>query len=286
MLRKGSSPRTIERSKAVLVTSNAAFARVAWDFGQKHEEMSEVSSVITSFSLANMAWLKAPMVAPSLPNDEVLAFSYAALHPSTDLLNKFMTEIDRLEQSGVESTLKHQLLRSSLQAQDELAVLTLGDPSMVTEDTLEIINERVSNEIKREESERTRAEQETHRQTQGKLSHTIQQIESIQKRLYRRCEQKSKRCAMAASVVVTILILAVTVLAVSASPSFGLQSIPFIPAWIPDWAVDTVSALLGFVSLVFGTTVRSVHHDVAKRSLSYFLKKEAAATDLDLSKYQ
>src|SRR5690606_8746221 len=77
VLRSGTTPRNVEHAKAVLVTSNSGFAQAAFGYGKNHEESREVSSVITDFSLANMAWLKAPLGAPSLPMTEVIAFSYA-----------------------------------------------------------------------------------------------------------------------------------------------------------------------------------------------------------------
>ena len=90
VLRKGKSPRSLEKSGAVLVTSNSGFARAAFNYGRDYEESREVSSVITDFSLANMAWLKAPIGAPDLPIMEVLAFSYAAMRPSQSLFDSYL----------------------------------------------------------------------------------------------------------------------------------------------------------------------------------------------------
>jgi hypothetical protein len=90
-------PATVERARATLVTCNSGFARAAYEYGKDVEQSRDVSSVITDFSLANMAWLKAPMGAPGLPKIEVLAFSYAALQPSRDLLDKFLLEAEKLE---------------------------------------------------------------------------------------------------------------------------------------------------------------------------------------------
>ena len=72
VLRAHTSPTIVERSKAALVTSNAAFSRAAFQYGQRYEASREVSSVITDFSLANMAWLKAPLGRSSHPDDRVV----------------------------------------------------------------------------------------------------------------------------------------------------------------------------------------------------------------------
>ena len=82
VLRRSTRAWSIERCKAILVTSNSGFADAAWRFGQEHEPSQGVSSVIADFSLANVSWLKCPVGAPKLPVMEVIAFSYAALQPS------------------------------------------------------------------------------------------------------------------------------------------------------------------------------------------------------------
>lgn len=97
VLRGTNSARRLETSIAVLVTSNGGFAQAAWGYGQQYESSQDVSSVITDFTLANMAWLKAPMEEPSVPKTRLLAFSYAALDPPVNLWNKYLNEIDRLK---------------------------------------------------------------------------------------------------------------------------------------------------------------------------------------------
>ncbi len=125
----------LERARAVLVTNNVAFAKAAWKYGRKYESFRDVSSVITDFSLANMAWLKVPMGAVGVPTTQLLAFSYAAVQPSRRLLDRYMDEIDKLEERGEFPERSLQLLRSSPTVYDELTRLTLGDDSVLTGNT-------------------------------------------------------------------------------------------------------------------------------------------------------
>ena len=67
VLRWGVAPARLEDAVAVLVTTNGTYSKVAFDFGKTHSSLREVSAVITAYSLANVAWLKAPMKRPSLP---------------------------------------------------------------------------------------------------------------------------------------------------------------------------------------------------------------------------
>ena len=120
----------------MLVTNNSGFARAAFEYGREQEASREVSSVITDFSLANMAWLKAPLGAPSIPVTELLAFAYAALEPSTVLMDKYLKEVEKLEAQGEISARDHQVLRSSQLAHAELMNLTLGEEGALTEQTV------------------------------------------------------------------------------------------------------------------------------------------------------
>jgi hypothetical protein len=105
----------LEDSAAVFVTSNSSLAKAAWEVGKNHNSSKEVSSVITDYSLANVAWLKAPLGAPDLPTKELVAICYAAMEPSAALWGRYLEEIERLEASGDISPDDHAvLLRGTL----------------------------------------------------------------------------------------------------------------------------------------------------------------------------
>jgi hypothetical protein len=274
VLRARTSPLTVEKSRAVLVTSNSGFARAAWEYGQRHEESREVSSVITDFSLANMAWLKAPLGAPSLPTTEVLAFSYAALQPSNELLSKYLTEIDKLERQGKINARDHQLLRSSTLAQEELMRLTLGDEDALNAETVTETLRRVSSEIKKEESEKVLQEQEFHRQTQDQMNAIAGEKESLQKRIYWTCRRKSQLCGWTASLALVIL------LALGFLAGFGVKAHSFFLGWLLLGGTS-VLLLASIANLFLGTTVKQIHEAIQARFLTYFLGREAKATGIN-----
>lgn len=145
---------SLEKSHAVLVTNNSAFAKAAWQYGQQYTPSQAASTVITDFTLANLAWLKAPMGGPAVPTTQLMSFCYAALQPSRELLGKYLNEIEKLEEQGATLERDLQLLRSSPLVPNELMNLTLGDDELLTEETVTEILERVTDEIKREEADR------------------------------------------------------------------------------------------------------------------------------------
>lgn len=273
VLRAGNFPRTLERAKAVLVTSNSAFSRAAFEYGKSYEETREVSSVITDFSLANIAWLKAPLGAPTIPMTEVIAFSYAALQPSNKLMEKYLKEIDKLEKNGTISERDHQILRSSDLAQKELMNLTLGQEDALTTQTITETLARVTVEIKKEESQKHQAEQEAHCETKKDLEAARDKNRFIQKRLFWRCSKQAKILSWLAAIVLG-LILVVGVLV-----GVGLTSKNPVIGWILT-ILFGFSSLAGIIDLLFGFSVREFRNKCEKTILTWLLKRQAKITGI------
>lgn len=274
-LRVNSSPTIVEKCGAVLVSSNEGFARAAYEYGQRHEESREVSSVITDFSLANMAWLKAPMGAPSLPTSEILAFSYAALQPSKELLDKFLDEMNKLEKQGKITARDHQLLRSSTLAQEEMMSLTLGEETALTEKTVTETLRRVSEEIKKEESEKLTAEQIAHRKTQVELDAERVTKKQIQERFFWRCLKNAQYCAWGISGLISILIIGGII------AGFGLKAANPALGWALLVGLSAL-AIATIANLIFGATVQQLHNYIEERCLKFFLKRVFKSSGIDI----
>jgi hypothetical protein len=275
VLRGNIAPSTVEKSRATLVTSNSGFARAAYEYGQNFEQSRDVSSVITDFSLANMAWLKAPMGSPALPKVEVLAFSYAALHPSRELLDKYLTEIEKLEKGGKITERDHQLLRSSTLAQEELMKLTLGDDSALTEETIIETLERVSAEIKREESKRIKAEVQAHQDTQQELVAETAKKTRLQERLYWKCFQSAQRFTQFAGGLI------VTLLALGLLAGLGVRATNWWLGWILMIASGT-TLVFSLANFATGTTVKKIQSWIHEYILNRLLTSESKATGISL----
>jgi hypothetical protein len=276
VLRANTMPASVEKCKAVLVSSNSAFARAAYEYGRQYEQSRQVSSVITDFSLANMAWLKAPMGAPSVPMTELLAYSYAALQPSKRLLDKYLSEIDKLQELGKISEQDHQLLRSSTVAQEELMQLTLGDEAALTEETITETLRRVSKEITKEESEKLAAEKAAHRETQVKLTSERIEKQGVQERVFWRLRRKARGCGWFIAGLIGVLLV------VGFAAGFGLRSSDPVLGLTLTFGSGAVFVLT-LCNLIFGTTVRDLQRRVENFCLSWFIRREAAVTGLDLS---
>jgi hypothetical protein len=278
VLRGHSRPSSLEKSCATLVTSNSGFARAAFEYGNKIEQSRDVSSVITDFSLANMAWLKAPMGSPSLPRAEVLAFSYAALRPSRELLDKYLNEIDKLERKGRISVRDHQLLRSSTSAQEELMKLTLGDDSALTEETVIETLERISAAIRLEETDKVIAEAQAHKDTKEKLEAEIADKCKIQENLYWRCDNAARQITRFCGILLFILLFTGIV-----RELFGFIDQHAI-IWWPLMLASIF--MLGFSLLHYanGTTIRSTQDRLHRIILTFLLDRESKLIGFDIRK--
>ncbi len=153
VLRMNVRPRRLEDAIAVFVTTNSAFSKAAYDYGMKHEASKEVTTVITDFSLSNLAWLKAPVGAPELPQREVIAYCYAALQPSSKLWIKYLDELEKLRGESAISERDHQLLRFTLKAEEELMGMTLGEDEELNGLSILQIRDRLVSEIASEKDE-------------------------------------------------------------------------------------------------------------------------------------
>lgn len=275
VLREGTSAPILERAKAALVTSNAGFSRAAFQYGRRHAVSREVSSVITDFSLANMAWLKAPLGAPAVPMTELLAFSYAALEPSMKLWEKYLSEIDKLAEQGNLTARDHQLLRSSQLVPEELMNLTLGEEDALTEQTIAETLRRVTDEIRREESDKYTRERAAHQKTQRAFATQRTIGERVQERLYWRCRRRATVSAWCVSIGVGVF------LAAGMAAGVGLRANNAIVGGLL-LAGSGVSIVLTLGNLLFGTSVKRLHEGVQARCLSWLVSRKAAETGLDL----
>lgn len=163
-LRGNSQPRYLETSKAVFVTPNRALVEAVVAFFEVDEPKDDrVSIAITDGDLANLLWLKQPLVAPELPRKRLIATFYAAVQPSEEFRRRYLAEIEKLEQSGRYDEKDVFLLRHSLEARRIAMDLTVGDESAFAmgtiTDVLEILEEHIRREaFEQAELERGRAQ--------------------------------------------------------------------------------------------------------------------------------
>lgn len=239
VLRKNATPDALERSKAVLVTSNSSYARAAWQYDvDNNKNFSKVSSVITDISLMNVAWLKSPVDTGDTPKIELLAIAYAAMQPPERFWKKYLDECSKLADSGDITTENLQILRSRYVNPQELMNLTLGeDDALSAETIIEILRVAVSS-IQQEEHAKTLEEESAHRKTKEQLKKQYDEINNIRDAMRSQCRKTAKIYSWAIVVAIAL--------------SFGIFSFVNslgIPYYL-DWMASALIAIFSIVYMV------------------------------------
>lgn len=138
-LRKGVSPRSIEKSIATLCTTNSTLSRAAFVFGKSQDNTFEVSSVVTDFSLCNLLWFKFPSKLSQLPEKILTANCSAAMMPTPEYIAKFDSELNKILAQGQISETTFRNFRYNTSARDHLLNLTKGDPDELTEEQIQAV---------------------------------------------------------------------------------------------------------------------------------------------------
>lgn len=261
VLRKGTVPRSLEKARAVLMTSNSAFAHAAWKYGARFESSRSVSAVVTDFSVANIAWLKAPMGAPELPAKEILAYCYAALQPSEGLLNALLKEADRLEGEGEISARDHMLLRVSVHTHDVLMDYTLGETAELSSSRVSDIVGELTSEIQREERERREEEEKRHAETRATLGGYSTREGAIKKRWF----WLARRVGWVVAVLCDALLLS----AIASSYFIGLLLPASSARWLQWLPLIIIAVIVSFglvaINLICRVSIPDIHEWIRDR---------------------
>lgn len=195
VLRKGSSrhdtsPRRIEDCNAILVTSNSVLVQAAYNFTKQLKGEAGYSSVIGTFSLTNIAWLKAPNFARNLIDAQTMAHAYSAMRLSRTELQQVIDNVEGLVVEGEESHDNLQLLRSSTNVERELAMAKAGGENLQDNETISAVIGRVRSTYSAETDitkQKLKEEIEAHKKTQ-------QQLREVHERENKRRDKRSFRC--------------------------------------------------------------------------------------------
>ncbi|TFD17551.1 hypothetical protein E3T26_01930 [Cryobacterium sp. TMT1-21] len=142
-LRKGKRDRSLERCKAVLVTSNAnlVLGAIGFEDGQLGFPLA-----ITTDAVASVLWVRSPSALPDAPRERLLAAAYAGMQPSPATWTKYLDEIDILETQKTVSADEAIILRTSRVSRESLMEETLGQSDAVSAESPMVALERIKKE--------------------------------------------------------------------------------------------------------------------------------------------
>ena len=152
----------------------------------------------------------------------------------------------------------------------------LTEEDALTEQTVTETLKRVTEEIKKEESNKYRLEQAAHQETQEELAKQRTIKTRIQERLYWRCQRQAVACAWCASTIIVVLLIG------GLATGVGLRSDNPIVGWLLAAAFG-VLIFLTLSNLIFGTSVRQLHDRMQARCLAWFIGRKASEISLHLT---
>lgn len=262
VLREGSVPRRLEDAAAVFVTPNSGFARAAYSLGKNHNSTREVSSVITDYGLANVAWLKAPLGAPDLPEKELMAACYAAMEPKSSLWAKYLAEIDKLENAKQISADDHAILRVSPLATDELMNLTLGNEEALTGTSVRKILERVKKDLVKEKDKDIARERAERSAVVAERDRWEQESQQLHANLYWIADRIAGFGAFFFEVFVLVVAIGAVIVAPFLTTSFVAHSHALTSIAL---GVVLLAGMWGVTNWYFGTSFRSISRSIRRK---------------------
>jgi hypothetical protein len=142
-LRRGTRDNSLERCRAVLVTSNSNLVAAAVEFDRDRHTFP---LAMTIEALASILWVRTPAAASDVPKQVLLAAAFAGMQPGINLWSLYLDEIEKLEKSDAVTADEAIILRSSPVSRESLMEETLGDPAALTAESPMDILSRIKSE--------------------------------------------------------------------------------------------------------------------------------------------
>jgi hypothetical protein len=252
-LRKGNEYDHLENCKALFITTNVALAYTVINFFRT-DYPNSFPFCLSDYEFTTLIWLKDPQKAPDLPLKRIIADSYASMQPSEKLWEKYIQEIDRIEQLGVFNPDDIFLLRYSLEAKSALMFKTYGDEDSVSNVTvaeiLDIIRDKIKGDLKSEIEKERNLRNQAETRSDGFIQKEINRVKKLETRAFK----ISNRVVIILKGISTLLLI------IGFSYSFPWH-LPTFDNFLFSYALSIIFLLLLVISVLnirFGTTLESM----------------------------
>ncbi len=262
VLRQGKKATRLEDCGAVFMTTNAALSKAAFSFGRDYERTKDVSTVVTDYSLSNIAWLKAPLGAPDLPMHEVLAYCYAGLSPSNDLWENYLDQVDKLKSDGRITSMDHQMLRVSTQVRGELMGFTCGDVQALQESTPMQIMTAIKAKLTEEKDVQIQYERKQKDEANIERKQLEEKHNVIQARIYWIASRTSKALAILLSFIITMGVIVASFLPKDRYSTLLGETHWFYLGFLP---LILVGFLVLILNPIFGLSVKDMYFAIENK---------------------
>lgn len=207
--RQGIKPKVIKDSKHLFITSNTALAFASKIFESKENGSHfTIPTCLTDVFLGTVIWLQSPQKIENLNTKKFIADCYSATQPTTELIKKYMLEVEKLKQEKKINSDEYYILRTHRASLNLLEKNTMGDPEAFDGSSTEEILDTIMLSIKGEEQEKLKKEEEAHSLTKSALD----QIAAEKQRITDGLDIKADRISKGISQGIFILLIFITFL--------------------------------------------------------------------------
>ena len=280
-LRENKNSNRLEECRAVFVTNNPKLASAIHEYGRTRSDENNVSAVITDFSLANMAWLKAPLGACDLQRIELLSMAYLSLQPSNELLQKYLTEIEKMQKDELLTDADYFLLTCQIN-NSELVTYTMGNEDALTNENIMSLLERIKAEIKEKETLKLANEESKHETTKTELFITKKELDESKSdlsKITQRIIWNSKKYANKTLIVIKCVMACLIIIG-------GLHQVPCISSFISEYEwikwISLFVAILSGISLLTGSCIFRWLEKYRKYLETKYIRKQEKKFDIKI----
>jgi hypothetical protein len=191
--RQGFKPRTLKDSKDIFITSNTALAFASRVFETKENGTHfTIPTCLTDVFLGTVIWMQSPQKIENLNTKKFIADCYSATQPSSDLIKKYIQEVEKLKGENKLNKDEYYILRTHRASLNLLEKKTMGDPEAFDGSSTTEILDSLMLSIKGKEQEKYEKEKEEHRETLEKLSRAIASTDKIKSNQNQKAENIAK----------------------------------------------------------------------------------------------
>jgi len=132
-LRQGYKSRSVEKCKAIFVTTNEGLSHHTRKYFQQHHQLGDNAPlVITDYAITTIMWIKNPNLHPNLPKKRIIADCYASQQPPEYLIKRYLEKIQDLREKNEINEQDYYLLRVNPEARKIMMQETQGNEEALT----------------------------------------------------------------------------------------------------------------------------------------------------------
>lgn len=141
-IRGGYLSQTIERCRAIFLTTNNDFTKAFNAYYREAVGSNCVMPVITAFDLSAIVWVKAGCVDSEIPERQLLINAYSAMQPAPEIMEKCRVVLNQMEAEGKLSKEDAISLRADRVTQKELWLDYFPDIDTIDEEYIQKLIEK------------------------------------------------------------------------------------------------------------------------------------------------